>query len=114
MHFVLLYRLCHFNPYYAGKFYLLHSPPPPVFIQLARRIPVNSIHVLKEIQEINRINNQQRTGLSKCIKGVENSVDPDQLASEKPADLDLHCLQRKGISGVSMLKVICDFFIIQI
>ena len=23
---------------------------------------------------------------------VENSVEPDQLASEKPADLDLHCL----------------------
>ena len=24
---------------------------------------------------------------------VENSVDPDQLASEKPADLDLYCFQ---------------------
>ena len=24
---------------------------------------------------------------------VENSVDPDQLASQKPADLDRHCLQ---------------------
>ena len=23
---------------------------------------------------------------------LANSVDPDQLASEKPADLDLHCL----------------------
>ena len=23
----------------------------------------------------------------------ENSVDPDQLASQKPADLDLHCFQ---------------------
>ena len=25
------------------------------------------------------------------ISGFENSVDLDQLASEKPADLDLHC-----------------------
>ena len=24
---------------------------------------------------------------------VENSVDPDQLASQKPADLNLHCFQ---------------------
>ena len=24
---------------------------------------------------------------------VKNSVDPDQLASEKPADLDIHCFQ---------------------
>ena len=24
---------------------------------------------------------------------AENRVDPDQLASEKPADLDLHCYQ---------------------
>ena len=27
---------------------------------------------------------------------VENSVDPDQLASQKPADQDLHCF-RNGI-----------------
>ena len=26
-------------------------------------------------------------------KEVKNSVDPDQLASKKPADLDLHCFQ---------------------
>ena len=26
---------------------------------------------------------------------VENSVDPDQLASHKPADLDLHCFQNR-------------------
>ena len=24
---------------------------------------------------------------------MENSADPDQLASEKPADLDLHCFK---------------------
>ena len=28
-------------------------------------------------------------------KDMENSVDPDQLASEKPADLDLHCYQNR-------------------
>ena len=28
----------------------------------------------------------------------ENSVDPDQLASEKPADRDLHCFQNGIIS----------------
>ena len=25
----------------------------------------------------------------------ENSVDPNQLASQKPADLDLHCFQNR-------------------
>ena len=35
----------------------------------------------------------------------ENNVDPDQLASLKPADLDLHCFQNRiyGYSGV-MIK----------
>ena len=28
------------------------------------------------------------------ISCFENSVDPDQLASQKPADLDPHCLHR--------------------
>ena len=27
-----------------------------------------------------------------CISSLENSGDPDQLASEKPADQDLHCV----------------------
>ena len=27
---------------------------------------------------------------------MKNSADLDQLASEKPTDLDLHCLQRQG------------------
>ena len=31
-----------------------------------------------------------------------NSVDPDQL---EPTDLDLHCLQRQGISGFSRTRV---------
>ena len=34
----------------------------------------------------------------------ENSVDPDQLASWKPADMDLHCVQ-KGISVVQISSV---------
>ena len=29
---------------------------------------------------------------------MTNSVDPDQLASEEPTDLDLHCLVRQGMS----------------
>ena len=33
---------------------------------------------------------------------MANSADPDQLAS---SDLDLHCLQRQGISGFSRTRV---------
>ena len=36
---------------------------------------------------------------------MANSVDPDQLASKKPTDLDLHCLQRQSTSGFSMTRV---------
>ena len=36
---------------------------------------------------------------------MKNSVDPDQLASEKPADLDLHCFPTEYISMLSMLRV---------
>ena len=32
-------------------------------------------------------------------------MDPDQLASEKPADLDLHCFQNRIKSDFSLLKV---------
>ena len=32
---------------------------------------------------------------------MENSVDPDQLASEKPADLDLHCFQDRKYPDVA-------------
>ena len=31
---------------------------------------------------------------------MENSADP-----EKPTDLDLHCLQRQGITGLSSTRV---------
>ena len=33
--------------------------------------------------------------LSNNFAGVENHVDPDQLASHKPADLDLQCFQNR-------------------
>ena len=42
---------------------------------------------------------------------MANSTDPDQLASEiswllqKPADLDLHCLQRQDIFGFTRTRV---------
>ena len=37
---------------------------------------------------------------------MTNSADPDQLASsEKPTDLDPHCLQRQGISRFSISRV---------
>ena len=36
---------------------------------------------------------------------MANSVDPDQLASLKPTDLYLHCLQRQDISGFSRTRV---------
>ena len=34
---------------------------------------------------------------------MANSAEPDQLAS--PTDLDLHCLQRQGISGFRRTRV---------
>ena len=38
-------------------------------------------------------------------KGVKKSVDPDQLASEKPADLYLHCFQSRIYrSGFIMVR----------
>ena len=36
---------------------------------------------------------------------VENSVDQDQLASMKTADLDLECFQKKINPGLSMTRV---------
>ena len=36
---------------------------------------------------------------------MANSADSDQLASQKPTDLDLHCLHRQGISGFSRTRV---------
>ena len=36
---------------------------------------------------------------------MTNSGDPDQLALKKPTDLDLHCLQRQGLSGFCRTRV---------
>ena len=36
---------------------------------------------------------------------MTNSADPDQLASEKPTDLDLYCLKRQVKSGFSRTRV---------
>ena len=30
-------------------------------------------------------------------------MDPDQMASEKPADLDLHCFPKQNIYGFNMV-----------
>ena len=35
---------------------------------------------------------------------VVNNVDPDQLASQKPADLGLHCFQNKSMVRVISMK----------
>ena len=34
-----------------------------------------------------------------------NSVHPDQLASEKPADLDAHCFHLHDVSMLSMIRI---------
>ena len=36
---------------------------------------------------------------------MTNNADPDQLAMKKPADLDLHCLQKQGLSGFNRTRV---------
>ena len=36
---------------------------------------------------------------------MTNNADPGQLASKKPTDLDVHCLQRQGISGFRRTRV---------
>ena len=45
---------------------------------------------------------------------ANTSADPDQLASEKTADLDLHCLQRQYISGFSRGQGLLYFCILHI
>ena len=39
------------------------------------------------------------------VLALGNSVGPDQLASQKPADLDLQCFQKKEITVLSMVLV---------
>ena len=36
---------------------------------------------------------------------MTNSADPDQLVSWKSTDLDLHCLQRWGISSFGRIRI---------
>ena len=36
---------------------------------------------------------------------MTNIADSDQLVSEKPTDLELHCLQMQGISGFRRTRV---------
>ena len=36
---------------------------------------------------------------------MTNRTDLDQLASQKPTGLDLHCLQRQGMSGFSRTRI---------
>ena len=36
---------------------------------------------------------------------MANRVEPDKLASKKPADLDLHSLQRQGIFGFNRIRI---------
>ena len=34
-------------------------------------------------------------------------MDPDQLASKKPADLDLHCFANRILSGLARYGLVC-------
>ena len=54
----------------------------------------------------------QSTGvisISMCIHYVKNSVDHDQfiqLASDKPADLDLQCFQKKALDFEKAMHIV--------
>ena len=39
---------------------------------------------------------------------MENSEDLDQLASEKPADLDLHCFQNRIQQSFGLIRANCS------
>ena len=43
------------------------------------------------------------------ISIVENSVDPDQLASQKPVDQDKHCFQKGIYPGLAWYRLIAWF-----
>ena len=43
-----------------------------------------------------------------------NSEDPDQLAFYKQADLDLHCISKKAISGFSLVRIKQSLYIIKL
>ena len=67
-----------FHPCHAGYVYVLHSSP---IFNLNKTHESSYKHVF--------------------TSRVENSVDPDQLASEKPADLDLLCFQNSICAGLA-------------
>ena len=50
--------------------------------------------------------------LNMDIFSFKNSVDPDQLASEKPADLDLHCFP--SVCKYILITGILQFILIKI
>ena len=77
------------NPYHAGYLYQLHS----------------SLFFL--------INFSDSSEFQVFTSRMENNVDPDQLASEKPADLDLQCFQNglyPGEAGIIRNQFIIDQF----
>ena len=45
---------------------------------------------------------------------MTNSADLGQMDLQKPTDLDLHCLQRQGISRFSRTRVNTGYFLIQV
>ena len=79
-----MYWLRNINLYHAEYIYILHSSP--IFIQ-------------STLQEFNLEH------VNVFTSRMENSVDPNQLASRKPADQDTHTVFKKDISGLSMLRV---------
>ena len=46
----------------------------------------------------------QQSG-KQCTSRVVNSADPDQVASQKPADLDLHCFQNNIYHKIKIKKL---------
>ena len=44
----------------------------------------------------------------KFTSKMVNSVHPDQLASEKPADLDAHCFRLHDVSRLSMIRILIN------
>ena len=62
----------------------------PIFIQLTCTIPFISTYLHAIINP-----------MLVMMMRMEYSVGPDQLASEKPADLDLHCFQNRLYPGLA-------------
>ena len=67
----------------------LVTPPCQIIYLLFSLCMPNSCMYIINFSPINLRDSSQQHVTSK----VENSVDPDQLASQKPADLGLHCFK---------------------